>query len=240
MASNPPLTMSLLDLRTAAKQRASMENSPFISDAEWNANINSSYARLYDRLVTLYGEDYFVKDPAYTFTTDGTSESYPLPTDFYKLLGVDVQMSSGPQGWMPIRPFQFQERNRYNLPLGLVYTGSLNLRYRLTANKLWLIPTAASGQTIQIRYVPRLTPLVNDTDIADGYSGWLDLVTVDAAIKALRKQQLDASELMADKAELIKEIEDAAVNRDAALPQTVGDNRHAHDPWPFLGFGGDW
>ena len=70
--------MTLLELRTAARQRSDMVNSQFVSDAELNSYINQSAFEYYDLMVQKYSNDYFVAAPA-QFNTDGASQVYPLP-----------------------------------------------------------------------------------------------------------------------------------------------------------------
>ncbi len=86
MATYPKMTLA--QLRTASRQRADMVNSTFISDPELNSYINASYYELYDLLVQKYGNDYFMKE--YSFQLQGNISQYPLPADFFKLLGVDL------------------------------------------------------------------------------------------------------------------------------------------------------
>jgi len=151
--------MSLSDLRTASRQRADMVNSTFISDAELNSYINASYFELYDLLVQKYGNDYYMKE--YSFQLQGNVSRYDLPEDFFKLLGVDLQISAGPEGYVSLRPFTLAERNRYSTANVQTWIGVTNLRYRISANKLWFTPSPQTGQTIRIWYVPRLAELVD-------------------------------------------------------------------------------
>jgi hypothetical protein len=72
-------------------------------------------------------------------------------------------------------------------------------------------------------YVPKLTTLSADGDTVDGISGWTEYIIVDACIKALAKQESDVTVFALQKAELIKRIENAAENRDAGNPATVGE-----------------
>jgi len=232
--------MTLLQLRTAAQQRADMVNSAFVSDVEWNSYINQSYYELYDLLVQKYGNDYFVADP-YTITTDGVLDSYALPTDFYKLLGVDLQLGTSQDSWVTLKPFNFAERNRYAVPNLQSFYGLTNMRYRLRGmNKLWLTPFPAGGQNLRLWYVPRLTELVDDTSEADGVSGWTEYMICDAAMKALQKEESDVSVLMAEKMALIARIESAAENRDPGSPMTVADTQTASDMDGWPGGGGGW
>ncbi len=215
--------MTLLELRTAARQRADMGTSLFISDAEFTSLINQSYFELYDLLIAAYGADYFATFGADT-TLAGTADTTALPSDFYKLLGVDLKLSSGINSYVTLKPFQMAERNRYAAPNTIGLLGVLTLQYRLSANNLWFIPRPAAGTIVRILYVPRLTTLSGDSDTAEGISGWTEYIIVDAAIKALIKEESDVSALMMAKAGLIQRIEAMAANRDAGAPATVADS----------------
>jgi hypothetical protein len=153
--------MTLAQLRTASRQRADMVNSTFISDAELNSYINASYFELYDLLVQKYGNDYYMTE--YSFSLVGNVSRYPLPADFFKLLGVDLQISGGPDGYVSLRPFTLAERNRYSTANVQTWIGVTNLRYRISGNDLWFTPSPQTGQTIRIWYIPRLAELVDPT-----------------------------------------------------------------------------
>lgn len=239
-------TMTLLQVRDASKQRSDMVRSGFITDSEWNSYINQSYFELYDLLIQKYGNDYYVADPV-LITMNGQSDTYPLPdgtlyssaAPFYKLLGVDLQLTGGGnpnQTYVTVRPFNFSDRNRYSVPNFQSFYGVTNLRYRLRANKLWLTPVPQAGQTIQLWYIPRLATLSADGDTVDGISGWTEYIIIDAAIKAMQKEESDCTVLMQQKQEMILRIEAAAENRDAANPGTVSDSRSS-DQWFTSGSG---
>lgn len=149
----------LAALRLQAQQRSDLENSPNISTPEWNLYISQSYKELYDMLVSAYGNDYFVATP-YQFST-GTGAYYSLPSDFYKLLGVDLQYSGSPTGWISLRRFELIERNKYLYPnTATNYSGYTNLRYRLSGNQIEFIPLPSSGQLMQLLYIPEPTSLI--------------------------------------------------------------------------------
>lgn len=216
-----------------------MENSEFLTTPEWNNNINQSYYELYDLLVQKFGDDYYVAPPL-TIQTNGVSQAYPLPDGtnysgapaFYKLLGVDLQLGPNADSFVTIRPFMFADRNRYAVPNFQSFYGVTNLRYRLNGGNLLFTPIPTANQNVRIWYVPRLTLLVDDTDVADGVSGWDEYIIVDAAIKALQKEESDVSVLLAQKQALIARIEAAGENRDAGAPQKVSDTQSADFWWP--------
>lgn len=234
-------SMSLLDLRNAVRQRSDMQNSTFVSDVELNSYINQSYFELYDLLVTLF-EDYYLA-PAVIFQTDGSSQ-YPLPDgvlysgspSLYKLMGVDLGISSNTNAWVTLKKFNFISRNRYVYPqLTSTYLGVFNLRYRMMGNNLLFIPTPSAGQFIRVWYIPRLSTLVNDSDLCDGISGWTEYIICDASIKCGQKEETDISVLAGQKAALIDRIQSSAMNRDAGEPDTISDTRTRAESWGGYG-----
>jgi hypothetical protein len=239
--------LSLGEVRLRAQQKADRVNSNFVSLTEWNFYINQSYKELYDLLVTLY-EDYYVAEP-YVFITNGDSK-FLLPngsligTDnvqtkpFYKLLGVDCGLGANNNAWVTLNKFEFISRNKYVYPnISSTFYGVFNMQYRVMGNYLQFIPTPSAAQFIRVWYIPRLADLLKDTDALDGVSGWTEYVIVDAAIKALQKEESDVSVLMAEKQMLIDRIEAAGMNRDAGQPSTISDTRS----WSTRnGGGGGW
>lgn len=238
----PTLTgsMSLGQLRLLAQQEADRVNSQFVTKAEWNTYINQSAFELYDMLTTVY-EDYNVQGPV-LFQTDGSTNQYTLPNGqnsfmdslgnaivpsaFYKLTGADCGLGLSNNAWVTLKDFNFIDRNNYVYPnITSTFFGVFNLRYRVVGNTLMLIPTPSAGQYIRIFYVPRLSWLLKDTDVLDGVSGWTEYVVVDAAIKALIKEESDTSALEARKEMLRQRIEASAQNRDAGQPQTISATR---------------
>lgn len=163
--------ISLGAIRLQARQRSDLQNNNAVTDAEFNGYISNSYKELYDLLVSAYSNDYYVAFP-YQFTTTN-SQSYPLPDGtpafqtngstspkFYKLLGLDLQYSSSPSGWLTLKRLEFRERNKYAYPNTQTnWSGYTNLRYRIQGNGLYLTPIPQSGQTAQAWYVPSPTSL---------------------------------------------------------------------------------
>lgn len=238
-------------LRLQAQQRADRVNSNFVTLPEWNSYINQSYFELYDLLVTVY-EDYYMAD-VFTFQTNGTDSKYPLPNGvipslnestpakgMYKLQGVDLGIANNDNAWVTLKKFDFIQRNRYVYPsITSTFLGVFNMRYRVMGNNLLFIPTPAAGQYVRVWYVPRMERLLKDTDMADGVSGWTEYIIVDAAIKALEKEESDTSLLMAQKAALIDRINSSAMNRDIGQPDTISPTRRSDGGGNYGGPGFD-
>lgn len=249
--TSPNGVMALGMVRLAAQQRADRVNSKFVTPPEWNRYIVQSYFELYDKLVTVF-EDYYVAEPA-QFSVNGNSNLYPLPNgtvsftsssgtafvapQFYKLLGVDCGLSVQGNAWVTVKKFQFIARNRFVFPnVTSTFLGVFNLQYRVIGNNVEFIPTPAGNQVMRLWYIPRLTEPVRDTDLLDGVSGWIEYVIVDAAIKALQKEESDVTELVREKMALSQRIEETAANRDAGQPDTISDTRTWGERWG--GYGG--
>lgn len=196
-------TYTLAQLRTLARQESDNVNSAFISDAEFNSYIQRSYNEMYGLVVESYGDDYYTASPG-TFTTDGTNDHYPtsgLPTTFFKLRGVDVQISS-PGQWMSLKQFEFADRNRIG-----VYNN----------------PIPMAGQNLRYWYTPLPTLPTADGDTIDGVNGWEEYVIADVCIKALRKEEADVSPFMAAKAAFKARLEGEVENRNSGEPHRISD-----------------
>jgi len=224
---------SLGQLRMAAQQRADQDNSNFVPTEEWNSYINNSYTELYDLLVAVYGDEYFVRND-YTFTTDGRSPGlYPLPDDFYKMMGVDLTVNATQNGYLTLKKFTFAQRNQYLYGgTSVPFYGFQNVSYRIMGSNVDLIPTPGGNQTIRLWYVPKPTVLLADSDIIDGISGWWEYIVIDAAIKAMQKEESDVTVLLMQKEVIKKRIEAMASNRDQGMAEGVTDVRG--------GFSGAW
>lgn len=247
----PTGEMSLGQIRLNAQERADRVNSQFVTTPEWNQYINQSLFELYDLLIDSE-PDRFITTPA-QFNSNGSTFLYPLPdgaisfTDlsgspytarpFYKLMGVDLAVTSANNAWVTIDRFQFINRNAYVYPNSnsTIY-GVFNLQYRIVGSNIEFIPTPTANQPIRLWYIPRISQLLKDMDLTDcSVSGWIEYVIVDAAIKALQKEESDVSVLMAQKQALIARIENSAVNMDVGRPDKISDVRR--NSWGGWGSG---
>jgi hypothetical protein len=137
--------VSLSTLRLLTKQRADMENGQFITDDEWRRMLNRSYAELYDLIVTsANSEDYFLNSS--TITLVSGTQSYSLPTDFYKSRGVDLNIGSNK---IPLRRYNFSERN-----IGGLFATAADMRYHIQGDKIILNPAPSTSNTITMFYIP--------------------------------------------------------------------------------------
>ena len=244
--------MSLYAIRLAAQQMCDRVNSNFVSMPEWNKFINLAADELYDIITTVY-EDYQMAQPVY-FNTLGNVSTYNLPdgvTSFqtatgativpppiYKLSGVDLGLNNAPNGFVTVQKYNFIDRNRYVFPntASTIY-GVFGLQYRFLGNQIRFIPQPSAAQPIGIWYIPRRVQLLQDTDISEGYNGWLRYVIVRAAKYALEKEESDTSKLDTEILFLKQRIEGSAPNRDEGQADSISDVRGATGGGPD---GGGW
>lgn len=249
-----PGQISLGYLRYLSKLRADKLKSQYLTTDEWNSNINQSIYELYDILVTKFGDDYFFAPPLLIPLTGQVS--YPLPDGsnyagapaIYKLNGVDSNVSGaapGPNaGWVPLARSNWIDRDRYTVFPG--QSGSLNnmyqMSYREMGNQLYIFPSN-QNMLIQIWYVPIMTQLLQDTDmLAFSISGWSEYIIVDAAMKAMIKEEsLEKWNALAQmKMSLMERIETTAANRDVGMPNSVSNTRATTGDPGFGGWGGSY
>ncbi len=271
-----PNSVTLAQLIANAKSLADMVNSDFVSTSEWTVWANKGYSKLYDLLISSYGTNYKFATPV-QFVTVQSQMIYPLPDGtltfyapsiagsaanpnfvapaFYKLLGADISYNGGvgadPNSFITMYPFMFGDRNRSNGVYGVVsrgYNRSNDYRYRILGiDKFHVTPQPQPGFTVQLWYAPRLVPLVSLTDTVEGVSGWEEIIELDMAIKALTKEESDASVLIAARNEAVQRIIQMAAIVDAAAPDYVRDvygpgsgNGFPGYGYGYGGFGGTW
>jgi hypothetical protein len=263
----PPGQINLGYLRYQARLRADMLKSNFVTNDEWNLMINNSVYELGDILTAKYGEDYFLAPPLIIQSTSALS--YPLPngTNYpnvngipnpagdpapacFKVYGMDYNsfgaQINNTQGWVSMSRFNWSDHNKYNILLGAASNNVsgqyCSFQFREMGDQVYIIPTN-SGQYFRLWYVPLAKQLLLDTDMMPfGYSAWWEYPVVDAAAKALAKQQLfdQAQELMNRKANLELRIEVTAANRNVGQPNTATNSRNTMGDPNFSGPGGSF
>lgn len=220
-------TRTLLQLRNRAKKRASLENSTFVDDSEWNEYLNYAISELRDIIISKVGDDYFATPESYTLVT-GT-EAYALPDDFYKVLWVEFLCDDG----------NYRKMKRYEISEQLIGTGISTLfipevRYRVIGNNLCFSPNAQiGGRTARLWYVPLLAELSADSDELVGFNGWDEYPVLKSAIMALEKQEQDTSALSMRLEQLRVRIEAMSENRDQSQPMRVYDSQPRHSGYDY-------
>lgn len=218
--------ITVSSIKTQARQKADMENSEFVSESELLGYINSSYAKLYDLLVASHA-DYYITSTSETITTGNV---ITIPTDFYKLKGLDVQLSGD---FVTVSKFNFRDRNRITNGFNRAALQT-NKRYRVLAGEIHILPEDDAVGTYKLWYTPRLTRLLLDTDTLDSINGWEEYIIVDVAIKMLLKEESDTSSLQIALREQEARVEAMSQTRDSE-PETITDvSGLSSDSWGWF------
>lgn len=190
-------SITFATIRTRVRQRTDQEysDSEFVTDAELNQLINTSYNELYGLLVR---HSLHRSETVQEITATGAT-SYPLASDFYAVLGV-FRVDGTERCLLP----RHDHRHRPNTAV----TGPAT-SYRIVGSTLQLSPLPTSG-TYELVYVPVPADLTADADTLDGVLGWEEYVVVDVAIRVLMKEESDVSDLRAERERLQARIVDEA------------------------------
>lgn len=199
-------SVTLQSIVDRARLHADMRGTGFMRDAELLTLLNEIYPELYDELVASY-ENYYQSTSTLNLVT-GTN-SYALPADFYKLIGVDFQVNN--DSYITLKPYMEAERNM-----------------SLTTNTN--IPTGI----VRLRYVPVPTTFTALTQEVDGVAGWDRLLSLLLAIDMLDAEESDSSPLYRKYQRTLERIRGMAAPRDAGMPARVVDV-HASSFTPIYG-----
>lgn len=218
-------TRTLDEMRTRARQLADIVGSTFVSDAELTSIVNEHCQSLYDLLVEVRGQSYFATD--HNETTIVGQEEYPLPTDFFELVGAPIIYDGSSRHQMKT----WEENERARLLDSDVGHSIDAMRYRLVAGNISLLPIPNSILTLTIRYIPAFQPLVNPGDVFDGINGWERYVELSSAIEMLDKGDRDSTSLQLRLAQTEARIRRLGSSRDAANPSRIVDTRRDWHPY---------
>lgn len=210
---------TLATLRAQALDMADMTNSSSPVAARIDDYINAAASELHDILVNSF-EEYVSK--VQTITLVSGTESYALPTDYYKTQKM-FSLSGGYRFRIP--RFNLDELDAYQDQVVTAFVDGTNLRYRVIGNSVMFAPKP-SGGTIEHWYFPQFVKLVADGDVIEVAVpiGWEDFVVLTAAARIRVREELDASQLMGMREAARQNILGAAQERDAGEAHRISDN----------------
>lgn len=231
-----PSNVTLAALISRAQSRADMVDQGFVSTAEWTAWANSSATDFYDKVSQADPERYLSTT---TLTLTPPAVSVNLPTDFYKLLRVDLLYGSGtPQQFYTLRKFNLLEEDANQYPAFVSYAGP-TFRYRLRTGTVDFTPAPNSESSIRLLYLPVLTQFVATSDSIDAINGWEEMIVLDMAIAALLKENAtDVSALIQERGRWAQKIDALALERDTSFPEQTVDVTRNSGRFPWNGW--DW
>lgn len=218
-------TVTVGELKTRIRERAdAVGDTSWVTDAELGRYIDAGYTELVDLLLKA---DIHLFEVTSDVTTDGITDTYDLPADFYKLLGVDYKWSSSPEKYVGVPVVTFGERNRYTSLFVSTLYGAYAAGYRIIGNQVKFYPLPPANQTYRLIYVPcaaELASLADDTAV-DGISGYDELLIISAAIlMATKEGNTEGVQILkAARAEMIDRIATTAIDRQPVQSMATND-----------------
>ena len=208
------------DMILEIRDRTDQVDSQFVTDAELVRYINSSWKQLYNKIVDI-NPSYYLS--TYSVPTVAGTDTYALPADFFKVMGIDINL--GANRAYTATPFNFNERNRRN------YVGNITFdwRYNIQGNNVKFIPEVSSQANITMWYIPRPNNVTATTDTIDSIQGFYEWIIVDVSIKVLKKEESDVQEFVVEKRELENQMVDTLAVRDEGFPGRITDVDNIQD-----------
>lgn len=153
-------SFTLAQLRTSFLIRGQYENSSDITPTVANEIINDALVESQNLIVQRWDDYYTIISPPF-LTVSGT-QSYALPTDFYKLRKVEVLLSglaTDPQArWQRCYPISPDDTHRRVILFAKKY------KYWSALGQLSLYPCPLAIETVRVFYIQFPPQLVLDTD----------------------------------------------------------------------------
>lgn len=206
-----PYTRTLAQLRTSVQVRGNYEGSADITPAVLLEIINDALEETYTP-VNASDDDYYVKLGTAFSLVVGT-DTYAVPTDFYKLRKVEILVSTG--RWARLLPVPIdgnQRISQWGLP-GKRY------RYRLSKAGLTLYPVPASTDSVRLYYTPLAPQLAADGDtVTFDFPIEQKLVLHIALRDCYQRQDLDTSTIDGKIAQYRDQLRTAADSHDDGEP----------------------
>ncbi len=128
------------------------------------------------RLMISAVSDYY-KTKSATLTIAGGDSTIPVPADFVRLYGFDIQIQGR---WRELIHFQFSERNKYED--AWLSTGPPTYFRERSASLVDIMPAADGAYSYRLWYLPTGDELDAATDF-DGIAGWEDWLIFDTALR---------------------------------------------------------
>jgi len=201
---------TIAELITEVRQKADMVSSSFVTDTEILRMLNRAWQFLYET-ISKEGSGYISS----TTLTTTSAEEYPLPADFWKILGADV-VDGGRT--VSLRAFNFKDRNRNSGAPSSTYPA-----YQLRNSSLRLMPAPSPGLSVTVWYTPRPILFTAVSDVVDVPYFGEEFLAVSGAIECLAKEESDTNVLQLHRQQLLIQIQNS-LQRD-----TSGDASYVTD-----------
>jgi hypothetical protein len=199
---------------TAIRQKADMENTSFVTDAELVTKLNSAWQKLYGIIVSA-NKNYYLSSASVP-TVNGQAD-YALPVGLWKVLGVDYVR--GAMDICTLDAWTFEDRNK--IRQGWSQSPK---HYILKESTLQLIPIPdTSGTSIIIYYAPEPVAITATNQVLAVPPYGEEWLACRVALECLGKEESDTSVVGLQLQDAERFMIDQLPNRDQGNPARVND-----------------
>ncbi len=217
-----------------------MRNSQFINQSglagtELIRYANLAYKDLYAQIV---GSKEFYFSTTFDFNISAGNDTYPLPSDFYKLDGVDLSLDNSGR-YLTLRPMQFSERNKFRSGLALAVApfGQV-FKYILVGGNIRFVPLPNQSNNIQLWYTPEPAIITTLSQVLTLPVGGDEYMTLYIAAMAAAKENDDPTPFNDKRMEVLNQLKNSLKDRDQGAAHCVVDESSLNSGalYPFRGF----
>lgn len=202
------MTKSLADINALVRFRGDFRNTVRFPDTNVNTEIQAAWAEFYE-LVADTNQGYW--DTIGTITTTASTAFVALPSDTWRVRGIDRLDSSGTVE-AELAMIGISERNHFSS------NTDKPRAYRLTARGVDLFPTPDAIYTLRITYTP-LAPALSAA--REFYNGWEEYVVYGALIRLAENEERDVTEWQKSLDRQAARVTRGASQRRAAEPEYI-------------------
>lgn len=202
------------------RKKTDQENSTFVTDSELIEFIDLSWKELYNKIIEANTTYYLTSQ---NITIVGGTDIYALPTDFYKVQGVDINVSGNRA--ISARPFNFEERNRKNYIGNITHTYG----YIIRGDSIQFLPNPQTNADAKLWYIPLPATLTADGDTINTVNGGFRWIVADVCVMVATKEESDTSSFENEKIRHEENIRKALAIRDEGMAQRVTDITSIND-----------
>jgi hypothetical protein len=234
------MLMTVQSIVDTAIDLADMRNSNFVDQSgtagsELIRYANIAYRDLYNIIIQTNNQ-YFTTSA--TINVVGGTETYALPSNFYKLDGVDLQIDASQPKFLTLRPFMFAERNKFRSGLAFTAAPYGNVyKYLLVGNNIKFLPIPNQSSTVYLWYTPAPTVITAFTDTVEVIVGGDEYLSLTIAMAMLAKEESDTSALNGKRLEILQQLKNVLQVRDSGAPEYITDEASLNTGalYPFIG-----
>lgn len=222
------------DIRTLARIHADQDASDFPTDAQYNILIDAAGRRVW---VDLLRAGWPINFNTTTFVSNGATQYNPIPTPFGAMSIRGVFYIQGGERFELKRINEAQRSSLLSTTAVTGYSEFYDIRIDPTLGLVVELLPKSSGITYAIDYIPVFAGFGNDVTTWPGPIGSEDLVALQAAIFAVRKEgdarANEANMLKAEYKEQLEIVTDLASWVDIRNPARIRDVSTSHSRFAF-------